>query len=696
MNSTSFNDSSITRFEDDLYGIGPMAKCIARGIIGIKDPVGTTIAINGSWGVGKTSLVNLVRKEIASHNQKEESSTKKLSVTEFNCFWFRGEDALATAFLNHLSLILGNECATTIKKMAVQLSKFTPLIRGVFNVLPNLPYRSELKTVIDAAEEMLNQKSTMEEMFNGLFEKLNESQNRYLIIIDDMDRLSSKEMLAVFRLLRTVGRLPNLLYLVVFDQNLAKKAVEIEYPSEGRHFLEKIIQASFEVLPPDSFDLKKTIIRGIKEITEQDEYFDERRFNRVMEAVLLKYIRLPRQVVRFQNVIRLTWPAIAHEIDLSDFLAMECIRIYDPEIFSTIAQNKNLLFGYGASIDSVSLRLENLKEEKKNLAKNILGILFPNLWTASWNREAKSYCQEHRRICIEPYFDSYVKMTLSENAISISNIENLIANADNSIMIKEALLYSSSDSVMRRTLEELGNHAAKIDKNKVELLFKTLFEIYDELDKRILDNDSVFDLSLSGLYERLIMRSTKLRFSIDERSEMCFRAIQGASLGWVVRFTADAIHEYEIKDREHLTDDELLLSKEYLPKFIEQALIEINQSKANGRLLGRKDTVSILYAWSKFIKDDSKDVSIWISSLLNDVSALVKLTEAFTGKKYETENDGEKKSSESLQIPKCDSIIDSETFRLAIEKALNRTDIDEKSRSKLSKFIELWDGDSGE
>jgi hypothetical protein len=42
-----FNDSPIETAEDDRYGITPFAKSIAKSILSIKRPIGTTIALNG-------------------------------------------------------------------------------------------------------------------------------------------------------------------------------------------------------------------------------------------------------------------------------------------------------------------------------------------------------------------------------------------------------------------------------------------------------------------------------------------------------------------------------------------------------------------------------------------------------------------------------------------------------------------------
>ena len=91
-----FNDSPIESPEDDQYGITPFARSLAKSVLGIKNPIGTTIALNGAWGSGKSSAVNLIRREL------EKAQDDKLVISDFKCWWYRGEEALALAFLQNL------------------------------------------------------------------------------------------------------------------------------------------------------------------------------------------------------------------------------------------------------------------------------------------------------------------------------------------------------------------------------------------------------------------------------------------------------------------------------------------------------------------------------------------------------------------------------------------------------------------
>jgi predicted KAP-like P-loop ATPase len=91
------NDKPISEPAEDRFGIDPFAKTLAASIRALKAPEGTVIALNGPWGSGKSSAVNLIL-----HHMKEAVTADEIVVINFACWWFRGEEALALAFFREL------------------------------------------------------------------------------------------------------------------------------------------------------------------------------------------------------------------------------------------------------------------------------------------------------------------------------------------------------------------------------------------------------------------------------------------------------------------------------------------------------------------------------------------------------------------------------------------------------------------
>jgi len=54
------NDSPITQMDEDRYGFQILAEKLAHSIISMDRNISTVIGIEGKWGSGKTSLLNLL------------------------------------------------------------------------------------------------------------------------------------------------------------------------------------------------------------------------------------------------------------------------------------------------------------------------------------------------------------------------------------------------------------------------------------------------------------------------------------------------------------------------------------------------------------------------------------------------------------------------------------------------------------
>ena len=88
------NDTPITTSEDDHFGIDPFAQALAKAISTMHSPEGVVIGVNGPWGSGKSSVLNLIL-----YHLKESIETGKIKVVRFSLWWISGTEAIAGAFL---------------------------------------------------------------------------------------------------------------------------------------------------------------------------------------------------------------------------------------------------------------------------------------------------------------------------------------------------------------------------------------------------------------------------------------------------------------------------------------------------------------------------------------------------------------------------------------------------------------------
>lgn len=708
--SRFFNDSPIESPVDDQYGIMPFARSLAKSILGIKDPVGTTIALNGAWGAGKSSAVNLIRGEL------EKADDETLIISDFKCWWYRGEEALALAFLQNLHAMLSDTLKDKVKDLVPKLGRGLlqagPVIGAALSLTPAGIFAPLAGASANFTKRFFSDEDTLEKTFHKLSNVLKEENRRFLIIIDDIDRLSPDETLAIFRMVKSVGRLPNVIYLLVFDRALADQVVADRYPSEGSHFLEKIIQAAFELPTPLRTDLNRAILSAIETTCGSPNETQLKRILNLFHDIVAPYLTTPRHVARFQNAISVTWPAIAGEISLADFIALETLRLYEPSLFQAIRSNKVNLCGlqdrHGRGERGGDSRFEpylrGIEEQRHETVRIALQRLFPRMEQMGYSNGFRALWDADRRVCVEAHFDTYFRLSLSDETLSMDAINELINRANDRDFLQAAFRDAARErrrtgtSMVPVLLDELNTHATRVERHNIEPLLTALFEIHDEIDLKI-DQERGFlatgDTTLR--YHWLIRRMTNERFNLDERTNLYMTATENASLGWLVNFTASARDDYRERSEGPRREEDCLTREDAIAPLVERTLTAIRAAAADGSLLQHQDLIRILYRWRDFMDNDPAEVRAWTDPLLLDDQALLVFARELTGESWSmgmgVEGLGDRVSQRHIraQIDENTDILDVDRFRTQLERLQSSEQLDEQSQKTVDDFLSAWD-----
>src|SRR5271156_3225246 len=96
----------------------------------------------------------------------------------------------------------------------------------------------------------------LSELKDKLVRSLRELGHRFVITIDDVDRLEPAEVIEILRLLRSVVDLPNVIYLLCYESDTLAHSIETAVGVKSGHpYLEKIVQLTVMVPRPEPFQL---------------------------------------------------------------------------------------------------------------------------------------------------------------------------------------------------------------------------------------------------------------------------------------------------------------------------------------------------------------------------------------------------------------------------------------------------------
>lgn len=412
-------DNPINNEEDDLLGFESLAKRIASSIIdsNIDTKNSFTISIEGKWGSGKTSLVNLIRSQL-----KDEVIVLRLNPWMINDF----EQLVKYFFSEFIKIVMKeihwcqfyrkSKVIKSIKKMA---SFLTPdSIR-----MGNKTFSTTYKT-----KDLLFSEPTVYELKSEINAHLKQLNKRIVIIVDDIDRLTDKETETFFRLIKGIADFDNIIYLLLYDKAIVSKSLEQFKQENGEKYLDKIVQYSIAI--PKNYDsvLNKILFEKLDKI--KIDNINQDKWN-MLVPTLAKYITNIRDINRVINVISFEYPQIATEVDFTDFFIISLIKVQNYELYEFI-RDKKYVFNSLNSNELLAYADDNekkkLEAEKKIFYTEIMGftsdftdlfyILFPALKDEEYYKWNHISIHKNKPLDNEHYFDNYFTFTVSDNKIS--------------------------------------------------------------------------------------------------------------------------------------------------------------------------------------------------------------------------------------------------------------------------------------
>ncbi|MCA3260821.1 MAG: AAA family ATPase [Telmatospirillum sp.] len=711
-----YNDKPITDPDEDRFGVNSFASALAQSIRSLATPEGSVIALNGPWGSGKSSAVNLIR-----HHLKKTADRDRIDVVNFECWWFRGEDALALAFFREIYAALNPSLGERTKKIIPKLGSRLLRAGSVVGPAVDLAGGAGAGTIAAGAMEwlsaMIEQDESVEKLHAELSKKLAELDRRFLIIIDDIDRLSPEEALLVFRLVKSIGRLPNVIYLLVYDRELAERIVAERFPAEGAHYLEKIVQAVFELPGPDHADLCSQLLNHVQAIFGDAEFqrdiFD---FMNIFYDVVAPELQRPRDIPRIVNALSVTWPPIAGEVYAADLMALETLRVLQPSFYMAIRNNGDLIHG-AKKTDTRGSQQERSNEYDRRLLgsfgeherqryRRALMRLFPQL-QGIWSNNSHSSSfydnwSRQRRACSKEHFGTYFRLAVGENAIPKKEIDELISRADDSDFVS-AILRAGLEKKRRNgstrasaLLEQLNVYATEIDQAKIPSFLAVLFSIADDLDVTS-DEGKAFEFVDNSIrIHWLIRRLTLERLRLDVRAEVFKRACEKAALGWLIDFSESAYADYHPRDgREPEREERCLVTKSIADELRHTASDRIALAAADGTLAAHRKLPSLLFSWHR-LSGDNTAVRAWTDRQLEDDAMVARLASAFTSHSWSSSagfaglSDRVARRNIRAVVQGLEEIIDTERFRDRVELLATADHVRIEDKEALITFLDAW------
>lgn len=376
------------------------------------------VGITGEWGSGKTTFLNLLRDNLRD----------KVEIVEFNPWMCQNPEQVTRDFFSSLQNQLSRHHSSLGKPIS-HYAKHLDKIRVSFIGGLWLEGANFFKT-----PSLFRLKSDLSSKFATLNKPV-------FIFIDDLDRLESKEVFEVLRLIRNTGDIQNTVYITAFDKEYVTNVIKERGVNDSSAYLEKIFPIELHLPKPETYQIWEVFKEEIKAQDNTGYRFAETlagKLNNSDTDLILKILTNYRAAKRFGRLLMLNVNYLTRhylkDFKYLDLFWLELLQFYDKHSYESLAKDSSKLLYYNSSTKRYILRNGILgsvssKDSSKNyegektwqpLSPSILNILFGEYIKV--NTASISYAENYTK---------YFSLGLSAQKLSVNEFNHLLDGQHN-------------------------------------------------------------------------------------------------------------------------------------------------------------------------------------------------------------------------------------------------------------------------
>jgi hypothetical protein len=422
-------DNPIRDPADDTLGRSEVARSFAHQVLSLDASEGLVVGVLGAWGSGKTSFLNLTREYLADAD---------LPVLDFNPWMFSGAEQLVESFFVELSAQL------KVRPGLAEVGKDLEDYGEAFSSLAWLPLvgpwieRGRGATKI-LGKILQRRKEGVRGRRAKLAKALADLEKPIIVILDDIDRLSTSEIRDVFKLVRLTASFPNIAYLLAFDRSRVEEALA-EQGVPGRDYLEKILQLAVDLPAIPAQVLRRqtfAAVDGALADLDNPGPLDDQVWPDVYMEIISPLIRNMRDVRRYAAAIHGTVRNLEGQIALADVLALEAVRVFLPDVFyrlnaavEGLTTTSSMSFVGSTEPPHLKLQVTNLVEaagSKSDVAKATIERLFPaglrHIGGSGYGADWRNRWLRERRVAHGDILGLYLERVAGESLRAFTDAE---------------------------------------------------------------------------------------------------------------------------------------------------------------------------------------------------------------------------------------------------------------------------------
>ncbi len=443
-----------------------------------------------------------------------------------------------------------------------------------------------------------------------------------LVVIDDADRLDAAGWQELTRTVMGLATTPDVVQLLVFDRS-------------GRSVddVARLVQVPFDLPLPEPGALGQMFLDAVTQLLESSPpapVVTEHHWRQIYSPGIEALLQTPRDVTRFINVLRLSFPPVASEVNAADFIAIEALRVFLPSLYALIRVTPEKFTGANRARTALTADAELqqfhenwILEVDEHLRVDVITLML-RLFPAMPDQPSLIIVRDppgenvraELRIATPELFSIYFQLVVPGGVVSNADMDAYMADATDPDRFAALLrrLDDESDgpgtSRLRSVVERLRDVAHEIPRDRAAPMVQGILDAGDELG--MVGDRATRDL-LWGLLGRL---SETERVAL--LSETIPTALATATGVWIVS-ELGLEHGHAGGSRD-MAEDERMVTLDHLVELEQAGLRAIRSAVAAGRLIRLPGLALVLSCWQRW---DRTECVAWVVEASTDDDALI-------------------------------------------------------------------------
>ncbi|EFL9247417.1 exclusion suppressor FxsA [Escherichia coli] len=666
-------DAAVEDVPEDRYGFGNIAENISRSILTLPLEASNVVGIEGAWGSGKTSLLNLILRNLAL---RKDAHTHVLHISP----WLSGGSPVEALFLPVATVIqqemeiryppkgfkklwrkylLSPEAQKVIEYAQDTSSRVLPLVQYIGQFSSIINWIAGGIKVFSDSRLAVDQKTTTK-LRAEIAGQLVSLDLKFIVVMGDLDRLEPSQVAEVFRLVRAVADLPRFTHILCYDRQIITHAVEHALNIEdGSRYLQKIIQLSFKLPRPEAFDLRNEFRQRAEALYQQiNNQPPDSGMVRDLIAVTDTYgaaLSTPREIHQAINSLIFLYPGMRDFVYFPDLCLLQLIRVTNPALYDWtehyLTERSVIEAGQGMLSDGekADFREGLIRCMKTFRASNADSFLTLADWIPGISGHNDEYLNlfepvsedfRHiqttgKRLSSLTHWRYYFAFSSPQNVLPPEFFRQLFEQAgvsEKQQQLSELLLSkinsvgSLSGTWFEHILSRLTPGLIR-ERNFEECagLVHFFFDHTDEVSTRFSIRNPWFSLREMAINE-VVRHLLKHMQDIDETRTITLMEkliVTGASPFWIADFMRDLIWEHGLAQNAVPSPSDALFSRDITERLRDRFAERMNQPELQQQLLLRKSLLGYLYAWRDMSSGET--VKQWVREVTTTDEGLVNL-----------------------------------------------------------------------